>query len=67
MYDRATLLVASDISPANVRLPVLVKLVFSAPVPAYILDKASPFSAQSSRWDNHKGPEDTHSRRTLRR
>ena len=37
--------------PPKVRLPVRVKLVFNAPVPAYIFDKASPFSAQSSRWE----------------
>lgn len=41
-------------TPPNVRLPVRVKLVFNAPVPAYIFDKASPFSAHSSRWEVHR-------------
>lgn len=39
--------------PANVRFPLLVKLVLRAPVPAYILESASPFSAHNSRWYDH--------------
>lgn len=51
-------------SPASVRFPLLVKLVFKAPVPAYIFDNESPFSAHSSRWcvQSELGP--VHSRRT---
>lgn len=37
--------------------------MFRAPVPAYILDKASPFSAHSSRWFVHSCIEASHSRR----
>jgi hypothetical protein len=41
--------------PARVRFPLRVKLVLRAPVPAYILDNASPFSAHNSRWYDHNG------------
>jgi len=79
MYARETLLVASDNKPnytidagasqakeclpASVCFPLRVKLVFRAPVPAYILDKASPFSAHNSRWFVHSCIEASHSRR----
>jgi len=53
--------------PARVRFPLLVKLVLSAPVPAYILLNASPFSAHSSRWNVQRLLEWIHSRRTRRR
>jgi hypothetical protein len=43
MYMRLTDFVASLNAPANVRFPLRVKLVLSAPVPAYILESASPF------------------------
>ena len=59
--------ITKDYTPASVRFPLRVKLVLIAPVPAYILDKASPFSAQSSRWLDHKAVEWIHSRRTSRR
>jgi hypothetical protein len=35
--------------PARVRFPLRVMLVLSAPVPAYIRERASPFSAHNSR------------------
>lgn len=53
--------------PARVRFPLRVKLVLRAPVPAYILDSASPFSAHNSRWYDHSAFEFTHSRRTRSR
>ena len=53
--------------PARVRFPLRVKLVLRAPVPAYILDNASPFSAHNSRWYDHSECEFTHSLRTRRR
>lgn len=53
--------------PASVRFPLLVKLVLRAPVPAYILESASPFSAHNSRWDDHNWIEANHSRRTRAR
>lgn len=53
--------------PARVRFPLRVKLVLRAPVPAYILDNPSPFSAHNSRWYDHSECEFTHSLRTRRR
>ena len=50
--------------PASVRFPVRVKLVFRAPVPAYIRDSASPFSAQSSLWCAQRELACNHSRWT---
>lgn len=50
--------------PASVRFPVRVKLVFRAPVPAYIRDSASPFSAQSSLWCAQRALACNHSRWT---
>jgi hypothetical protein len=49
--------------PASVRFPLRVKLVLRAPVPAYILDNASPFSAHNSRWYDHSEFEFNHSLR----
>src|SRR6267142_3375233 len=46
--------------PARVRFPLRVKLVLRAPVPAYILDNASPFSAHNSRWYDHSEFEVNH-------
>ena len=46
IYNRVALFRASAIAPANDILPCLVKDDFRAPVPAYILDRASPLSAQ---------------------
>lgn len=50
IYALPTLFVASLSKPANVFLPVLVALVLSAPVPAYILDNRSPLSAHNVLW-----------------
>lgn len=40
MYKRVALLRASANAPARLIFPVLVKLDFRAPVPAYILERA---------------------------
>ena len=67
LFNRQVHIQSSMDLPARVRFPLRVKLVLRAPVPAYILDKASPFSAHNSRWYDHSECEFTHSLRTRRR